>query len=191
MRKIKEILKKVAEYLNERNIDYVVVGGLAVFFHGTPRSTMDIDFLMKVDKNDIKSLVSFLKENDFFASERDFNLALKEESHCSMIDRESSLRLDIKGIYDKRDRKTLENKVSVNFEGTKINIASPEDTVVNKLLFGSEQDIKDAKSIIIRQEDLDEEYIKKLTKEIGVLEDYKSLKRDVKESLRKYTKGDY
>lgn len=187
MRRIKTILVKVAEHLNKENIDYAVVGGLGVFFYGTPRSTMDIDFLMKVNKKDIKDIVNFLRDNDFFASEEDFKMALNEKSHCSMIDKKSSLRLDIKGVYNTMDKKTLENKRKITLQGTKIYIASPEDLIVNKLLFGSEQDIKDAKSIMIRQENLDENYIKKVSEVIGIWKDYRNLKKKIKKSLKEYS----
>ena len=62
-------------------------------------------------------------------------------------------------------------------------IASPEDTIVNKLVFAREQDIKDALGIFVRQYDsLDKDYLEETAKKIGVYDMLKELRK-------KYTKG--
>ncbi|MFC1668552.1 nucleotidyl transferase AbiEii/AbiGii toxin family protein [Chlamydiota bacterium] len=43
--------------LNELNIDYVVVGGLAVNFLGIPRMTYDIDIIINLDDENIKKII--------------------------------------------------------------------------------------------------------------------------------------
>ncbi len=45
--------------LNEANIEYAVVGGIALSFHTQPRYTKDIDLFSKQDIADIEAL-----END-------------------------------------------------------------------------------------------------------------------------------
>ncbi len=69
--------------------------------------------------------------------------------------------------------------------GIKIYIASPEDTIANKLLFGSEQDILDAMSIYVRQMGkLDMDYLGEVCREMGVLDELQKLRRRVEETLR-------
>ena len=38
---------KILKVFQEKNIDYALVGGLAVAFYSVPRFTKDIDFLIK------------------------------------------------------------------------------------------------------------------------------------------------
>lgn len=45
---------------NRRKIKYVVVGGLAVNFHGIPRMTYDIDLLVALDDNNLRKLLFLL-----------------------------------------------------------------------------------------------------------------------------------
>ncbi len=71
MRTIEHILNLVCEYLNSKNIDYVIVGGFAVLFYGNPRTTMDIDYVIRLEDENIPVLVKFLKENGFHADEYD------------------------------------------------------------------------------------------------------------------------
>ena len=44
--------------LNGLGIDYLVVGGLAVNFHGVPRMTYDIDLMVLLDPENIRKLVT-------------------------------------------------------------------------------------------------------------------------------------
>jgi len=169
LRTIEDILKLVSDFLNENGIEYVIVGGMAVLFYGNPRTTMDIDYVIQITDKDIPVLVKFLKENGFFADEYDMRKALDEKSHCTVEDKGTMFRLDIKGIYGEMDERALRNKKKVKIDNSMIFIASPEDTIANKLLFSREQDIKDALGIYTRQYDsLNMEYLESICKKIRV-----------------------
>lgn len=169
MRTIEWILNLVCEFLNKKKIDYVIVGGFAVLFYGYPRTTMDIDYVIQFDEEDIPILIKFLKENGFHADEYDMRTALKERSHCTVEDKETMFRLDIKGVYGEMDERVLRNKKRNVFNDTAVWIASPEDTIANKLVFAREQDIKDALGIYVRQYDtLDLDYLENTARRIGV-----------------------
>ncbi len=169
MRKIEEILKLVCSFLSENNIEYVIVGGIAVLFYGNPRTTMDIDYVVQLADKDIPALVKFLQENGFYADEYDMRTALKEKSHCTPEDKETMFRLDIKGVYTEMDERVLMNKKKIKINDIIIYIASPEDTIANKLLFSREQDLNDVLGIYARQHDsLNMEYLKNTCKKIGV-----------------------
>jgi hypothetical protein len=47
---------------NKLGIDYLVVGGLAVNFHGVPRMTYDIDLMILLERKNILKLVSQLSQ---------------------------------------------------------------------------------------------------------------------------------
>jgi hypothetical protein len=178
MRTIEQILDLVCEFLNKNSIDYVIVGGFVVLFYGNPRTTMDIDYVIQLEDENIPVLVKFLKENGFHADEYDMRAALKEKSHCTVEDKETMFRLDIKGVYSEMDERALRNKRKVDLNDIAIWIATPEDTIVNKLVFAREQDIKDALGILVRQYDtLDMDYLEKTTKSIGVNDILKDLKK--------------
>lgn len=177
MRTIEQILNTVCEFMNKNSIDYVIVGGFAVLFYGNPRTTMDIDYVIQLEDENIPVLVKFLQENDFHADEYDMRAAFEEKSHCTVEDKDTMFRLDIKGVYNEMDERTLRNKRKVDLNDIAIWIASPEDTIVNKLVFAREQDIKDALGILVRQYDvLDIVYLEKTTKNIGVYESLKELR---------------
>ena len=184
MRNIEEILKLVCEFLNEEKEVYVVVGGLAVLFYGVPRTTMDIDIIITMDVGETRRFAEFLNENDFFADEEDIKTAFEEKTHATIEDKTSMARLDIKGIYGENDRITLERRSKVSLADFEFYVASPEDTIANKLLFGSEQDVKDAEGIYVRQFDnLDMAYLEKRCKKLGVYEEFLTMKRRVERNI--------
>ncbi len=180
MRSIEEILKLVCGFLNEEKVLYVVVGGLAVLFYGIPRTTMDIDIIIAMDMDETKRFAEFLNGNDFFADEEDIKTAFEEKSHATIEDKTSMARLDIKGIYGENDQLTLKRRRKVSLADFKFYIASSEDTIANKLLFGSEQDIKDAEGIYARQFDnLDTNYLTDRCKSLDVLDKFSTMRRRV------------
>ena len=42
--------REFLESLNENNVEYLIIGGYAVAFHGHPRYTKDIDIWVSADK---------------------------------------------------------------------------------------------------------------------------------------------
>jgi predicted nucleotidyltransferase len=53
--------KAIFKTLNELKVDYLVVGGLAVNFHGVPRMTYDIDLMILLQAENIRKLTAQLK----------------------------------------------------------------------------------------------------------------------------------
>jgi hypothetical protein len=49
------------EALNDNNVEYVVVGSLALAFHGSPRATGDIDFWIRPTTSNAKALIKALE----------------------------------------------------------------------------------------------------------------------------------
>jgi predicted nucleotidyltransferase len=48
--------------LNERNVSYVVVGGIALVLHGVVRLTADLDLIVKLQSDNLVKFVSVMKE---------------------------------------------------------------------------------------------------------------------------------
>ena len=184
MRSMREILKRVCTFLNEEKVEYVVVGGIAVLFYGIPRTTMDIDILIAKDMTKVMRFTEFLKENDFFVDGGDIRMAFEEKSHATIEDKTSMIRLDLKGIYNENDRLALKRRRRVSVADFELYVASPEDLIANKLLFGSEQDIKDAEGMYARQFDnLDMVYLEERCKSLEVNEEFLMMKKRVERTL--------
>ncbi|MHA2379848.1 MAG: DUF6036 family nucleotidyltransferase [Candidatus Thorarchaeota archaeon] len=184
MEEFPEILQFVCSYLNESEIQFVVVGGVAVMYHGVPRTTVDIDLIIQIDDAKIPAFVNFLNSKGFTASAEDLRTALNEKSHSTFFFKRSLLRLDIQGVNSEFDRMTLDRAISVDLLGASIMIGSAEDTLVNKILFRGEQDMRDALGILARNhENLDLEYIQSTCTLLGIQDHLDQFLKDSENTL--------
>lgn len=55
-------LREFIELLNANDVDYVIVGGFAVAWHGYPRFTGDIDVLIRPSAGNAGSVVKTLRD---------------------------------------------------------------------------------------------------------------------------------
>jgi len=174
----------VSEYLNERETKYVIVGGIAVIAHGNPRTTMDLDVIVQLGESGLVDFAKYLKIQGFFSYPEEMIEAFRQRSHFSAIEKISLFRIDIKGVYDENDRKTLENRMFKDFHGISMYIATPEDTIANKLYCGSEQDIRDAESIYTRQgETINGAYLEERCADLGMERKMDELKEGLRVML--------
>ena len=176
MSRIEKILDSVCAYLRKHGLEYVLIGGIVVVAYGINRSTTDIDMIIRMRRDQIANFVKFLKGNGFLIDYEDMITALKERSHVSAHDETSIYRLDIKGVYSEMDRRTIERGVTVDFHGIRARIETPEDLIAAKLVFGSEQDVRDAEGVYVRQKKrLDMTYLEDACKRNGVLRELRAM----------------
>jgi hypothetical protein len=62
---ISKDLREFIELLNAKGVEYLVVGGFAVAWHGHPRFTADIDFLVRSDRANAELVVETLRDFGF------------------------------------------------------------------------------------------------------------------------------
>jgi len=73
---IQKDFKELLELFNDNKVKYLIVGGYALAYHGSPRYTGDIDIFVKADKENAFCILSALKEFGFGSlglKEDDFN----------------------------------------------------------------------------------------------------------------------
>ena len=185
MEEFPEILKFVCSYLNENEIEYVVVGGVAVMYHGVPRTTVDIDLILQIKDDEIPAFVEFLNVNGFSATAEDMRIALKEESHSTVFFADSLLRLDIQGVNSQFDRMTMDRAITTELFNTTIKLGTAEDTVINKILFQGEQDLRDALGILSRkQQQLDFAYIESTCRQLSILDKWNSFMKESTDKIK-------
>ena len=59
--KLQKDLREFIELLNSNRVEYLVVGGHAVAFHGYPRYTGDIDFLIRATEENASRIVTVVE----------------------------------------------------------------------------------------------------------------------------------
>ena len=62
---IQQDFRDLLELFNSHKVEYIIVGGYALAFHGAPRYTGDIDIYVKPDAGNAQQIVSALDEFGF------------------------------------------------------------------------------------------------------------------------------
>jgi len=183
---LEEFFKLVIQCLRETGIQYVVVGGIASIVWGRPRTTNDVDVIIKATRSEISSLADFLEKKGFVYGTKDIARALEEKSIATILHEDFPYKMDIKGIYEALDERSLYNRLSLRIFNLEAYIEKPEDLIIAKLRYGSTMDFEDAKAILIRQnEKLDYEYLENIAKQEDLEEDLHTLLASVKKYLQK------
>jgi len=136
------IIKK----LNEANIQYAVVGGIALSFHTQPRYTKDIDLLLV---QDIAAFKSILKKMGYMFEAvpwtfKNTNITLHR---LTKIEGEDSLTIDLLAGNEERHKEIIKNAVVEETEYGFTCIAGREDLIWMKRFRNSKQDIADIEAL--------------------------------------------
>ncbi len=93
-------------------------------------------------------------------------------------------RIDLKGVYSKFERQSIEMSKTVSVAGIQCKLDDPSNMIVHKIYFGSEQDYEDAIAVYIRnKEGLNIDYMRNKATELKILEKFESFLKEVENSL--------
>lgn len=156
-------LREVSSAIASHEVEFALVGGLAVSVWGEARMTYDIDFVVASTAADVARLRSTIEASDVFPFEPE-ELVLQKLSILRALvptsDRSDVIMVDFLCVDPEFARSLLDRRVIVPFAGEQLPVASPEDLLVLKLQSGRVKDLEDAKSVIRKQSsDLDRSYI--------------------------------
>lgn len=142
---------------------------MAVITWGQPRFTADVDTLVQLEHHKHASFVAALGAHGLDIDADALEDARNDRSHISVFDRASTFHVDIKLARTAEERAQIDAAHSVSLGDGRLRIATAEDTVAFKLLYGSPQDLQDARSIVWRQGDaLDHDRLRRLAARLDV-----------------------
>lgn len=146
---IVDILQAITGYFHNKDIPYVIVGGISVLTWGRIRSTEDIDIIVDHTQLNIDDFTRYLRKHDFFAEVEDFQ-GFNEKGHCSILKKGSLFRLDFVGKYSIDKEISLKEAKEVEYHGLTLLMDSPENLIAHKLKFAADFDIEDAIAVLTR-----------------------------------------
>lgn len=166
---------KLHPIFEELEIPYYITGGVAAISYGEPRTTQDLDLVMAISPLDIDCLTNALAEAGFYIPGVD-DVKSGRIKILQITDMESISRahLIIAGT-DECDRLKFDRRQVIEFEGTALYFASPEDVILNKLHWrqqsGSEKQWRDVLGVLkVQAETLDYSYLLEWAKRLGIVD---------------------
>lgn len=151
-------LVKVIELFKRNQIDYCVIGGLAMLLHQGRANTVDIDFYVLVD--DLKSVAKIFQSLKY---------AVKDAGEFQLKTKVDQVPIDIllADHYIGADvvKRAAEKKLGDHF----IRVATPEDLIILKTLADRSVDRRDIEELReLYGKLLDEKYIERVLKKLKV-----------------------
>jgi hypothetical protein len=167
-----DILKLVCRKLEHTGIPYMLTGSLAANFYAVPRMTRDIDFVIQIFTSEAdKFFRSF--ESEFYISKPAIKEAIGTQGMFNAIHNSSVFKIDFIVRKDSSYRSTeFQRRKRIELDGQQIWIVAPEDLIISKLFWAkdsfSELQIKDVRNLLLSIKNLDQTYIDKWVKMLGL-----------------------
>jgi len=174
-----DFFHQIISFLEKTEVDYLLIGGVAVGVWGRPRLTEDIDFIIFLPRRNIKNLTKCAES---------IGLEFKKVPHPQFP--ETSIFRITQGIYhadfiiasSELEKSALKRKVKIKLFGKNVFVPTKEDLLLLKIIPARKIDIFDAENIAQRHSGkLDEKYLMKwaerLSDEAEDIRIYKEVKR--------------
>jgi hypothetical protein len=169
--------------LDAAGILYMLTGSFASAYHGLPRATQDIDFVIAPTRDQLRAFLNRLPATEYYADEPVALEALTSESQFNLIDLRSGWKVDLicrrsrpfsRTEFDRRSRADL--------EGLPLFVATAEDVILAKLEWakrgGSARQVEDAAGILrVRRGALDLEYLATWVEQLGLSAEWEAATR--------------
>lgn len=138
--------KEFLALMKSKSVEYLLVGGYAVGYHGYPRATGDMDIWVAINPRNAEKVVEVLREFGFGLPELSPELFLSEERIVRMGIPPFRLEMftSISGVsFDE----CYADRVVDVIDGVEINFINLEKLKVNKRASGRAKDIADLQNL--------------------------------------------
>lgn len=134
--------KEFLQLLNAHQIEYLLIGGYAVGYHGYPRATVDMDVWVAVNPANAQKIVTVLEEFGFQSSELTTELFLEEKRIVRMG--VPPLRIEVTtGIDGVEFDDCYAERISDSIDGVPVNLINLRHLKINKEASGRPKDLND------------------------------------------------
>lgn len=134
--------KEFLRLLNAKRVEYLLIGGYAVGYHGYPRATNDLDVWIGIHPKNAKGVVETLREFGFDTPNLSEELFLKENSIVRMGN--PPVRLEILTTLTGIDfSECYAERIVDTLDDVEVNLISLHHLKKNKKASGRHKDLSD------------------------------------------------
>jgi len=138
--------KEFLKLLNDADVQYLLVGGYAVGYHGYPRATADMDIWVAVAPDNATKLVDVFRQ--FGMQDPKLTAELFQESGRIIRMGMPPLRIEVLTQIDGVDfSECYQARVKAVIDGQKVNLISRRDLVRNKRAAARHKDLADLENL--------------------------------------------
>ena len=138
--------KDFLKLLNANRVEYLLIGGYAVGYHGYPRATGDMDIWVAVNPGNADKIVVALKEFGFAVPELSAELFLRQNQiiRMGLPPMRIELMTTISGVGFEE---CYADRVIAELDGVKVNLIDLRHLTINKKASGRYKDLNDLENL--------------------------------------------
>jgi predicted nucleotidyltransferase len=138
--------KDFLKLLNDKEVEYLLIGGYAVAYHGYPRATNDIDVWIAINPSNAERIVSALREFGFDSQDLSTHLFLTENRiiRMGMPPMRIEIATTISGV---NFEECYKERITGEINGVLVPIISLKHLKRNKLASGRFKDLNDLENL--------------------------------------------
>lgn len=134
--------KEFLKLLRENEVEYLLIGGYAIGYHGYPRATNDLDVWVAIDPKNAQKIVTALQQFGFQTSDLTDELFLQEKSIVRMG--VPPMRIEILTTISGVDfEECFQARIETILDGVEVNLISLSHLKQNKKASGRYKDLDD------------------------------------------------
>jgi len=179
-----KILSKIGAVLKKHNIPYMIIGGQAVLLYGEPRLTRDIDITLGVNTEYVDELLKVIRELSLKPIPENIKLFVQQTMVLPALEETTGIRVDFIFSFTTYEIEAIKRARKITIMGQEVCFASPEDVIIHKIFAGRPRDIEDVRSIILKNSDMDIQYLRRWLKEFDKSSDKKDFLKTFEEVLK-------
>ena len=141
-RSLTKDFKEFLQCLNGRGVEFLVIGGHAVAFHGYPRATADLDVWVAVNPDTASRLAAALRDFGFNVPELSPELFLRPDRIVRMGVAPNRIEIQT-GIDGVTFANCFPRRVTAELDGVTVAFISLGDLKANKAASGRNKDLAD------------------------------------------------
>lgn len=131
--------------LNSEQVEYLVVGGYAVSFHGYPRPTGDLDIWIAVDGRNAEKIRSVLQKFGFGSAASSVNFLEPNKIFRMGV---PPVRIEVlTGVSGVAFAECFARRVQAELDGVAVYLISRNDLILNKRAAGRHKDLSDVEML--------------------------------------------
>jgi predicted nucleotidyltransferase len=134
--------KEFLQLLGANGVEYLLIGGYAVSYHGYPRTTGDMDLWVALNRRNAENVVAALRAFGFEMPELSAELFLEEDRIIRLGVPPFRIEL-LTAISGVEFGECYERRVVDSIDGVPVNIIRLEDLKANKQASGRAKDLDD------------------------------------------------
>ena len=142
MIRLPQDFREFLQLLRPHHVEYLMIGGYAVVYHGYPRATGDIDVWFAVNPQNAGRLIEALTEFGFATAQLSTDLFLQEKQIIRMGIPPFRIEL-VTSISGVNFEQCYARRVTQLIDGVEVDIIALEDLKANKKASGRLKDLND------------------------------------------------